>query len=291
MARYWYEPLTFSEWFKRIFSFLNMALFILTAVFVFSEFRFDWFEKLAGSYLVSTNALRPETGVVWETGKQTTNAHESLKTIVNKKEDIRQNVNKAGSFSELVSSLLPGEWVTLEKQQFKSLYLSLEKSSSMKIIDPASLVWLLNGTALDRIFCEGIQGGIKIFFIDSENRVIKEIELQKEEIVEIENSDKPVSGVLTDMNGFQGRIYPAQVFFDALLKLPAEIIPDLMVSPEALLRNEGKLNRVGIFNEAVNGYIKLGFEFEAPGGNQIVFLKGREWAVWQLSLNLKGEGN
>lgn len=291
MARYWYEPLTFFEWLKRIFSFLNIALFMLTAVFVFSEFRFDWFEKLAGSYLVSTNALRPEIGAVWETGKQTTNAHEYLNTIASKKEDIRQNVNKAGSFSELVSSLLPGEWVTLEKQQFKSLYLSLEKSSSLKIIDPASLVWLLNGSNLDRIFCEGVKDGIKIFFIDPENRVIKEIKLQKEEIVEIENADKPITGILTDMPGFQGRIYPAQIFFDALLKLPSEIIPDLMVTSEDLLRQEGKLIRVGIFNEAVNGYIKLGFEFEAPGGNQVVFLKGREWAVWQLSLNLKGEGN
>jgi hypothetical protein len=289
MARYWYEPLSFSEWFKRIFSFLNIALFLLTAIFFISEFRFDWFENLVGSYLASTNEVRPEIGVVWEIGKQTTNAHESLKTIVNKKEDIRKTANAAGSFSELVSSLLPGEWVTLERQQFKSLYLSLEKSSSLKIIDPASLVWLLNGSDLDRIFCEGIKGGIKIFFIDSENRVIKEIELQKEDIIEIENADKPLAGILTDMAGFEDRIYPARIFFDALLKLPAEIIPDLIVNPEALLEQEGKLMRVGIFNEAVNGYIKLGFEFEAPGGDTVVFLKGREWAVWQLSLNLKGE--
>ncbi len=289
MARYWYEPLSFPEWFKRIFSFFNIALFLMTAIFFISEFRFDWFEKLVGSYLASTNEVRPEIGAVWEIGKQTTNAHESLKTIVDKKEDIRQTANAAGSFSELVSSLLPGEWVTLERQQFKSLYLSLEKSSSLKIIDPASLVWLLNGSDLDRIFCEGIKGGIKIFFIDRENRVIKEIELQKEDIIEIENADKPLAGILTDMAGFQDRIYPARIFFDALLKLPAEIIPDLIVNPEALLEQEGKLIRVGIFNEAVNGYIKLGFEFEASGGDTVVFLKGREWAVWQLSLNLKGE--
>jgi len=289
MTRHWYEPLTFSEWFKRIFSFSNIALFMLTTMFFFSEFRFDWFETLVGSYLVSTNELRPETGVVWETGKQTNNAHEYLNTIVSKKEDIRQNANKAGSFSELLSSLMPGEWVTLEKQQFKSLYLSLEKSTSLKIIDPAQLVWLLNGSNLDRIFCEGIKGGIKIFFIDAENRVIKEIELQKVDIIELENSDKPVPGILTDMAGFQDRIYPAPIFFNALLKLPSEIIPDLMVDPEPLLSQEGKIIRVGIFNEAVNGYIKLGFEFESPEGNRIIFLKGREWAVWQLSLNLKGE--
>lgn len=290
MARHWYEPLGFSEWFKRTVSVLNITLFMITAAVVFSEFRFDWFEKLIGSYLVSTNGHRPETGLIWETGKQTNNAHEYLNTIISKKEDIRKTANKASSFSELLSTLLPGEWVTLEKQQFKSLYLGLEKSSSLKIINPAQLVWLLNGTNLDRIFCEGIKGGVNIFFIDSENRVIKEIELKKENVIELENSDKPFSGVLTDMPEFQGRIYQARAFFDALLKLPSEIIPDLMMDPEPLLRQAGKLTRVGIFNEAVNGYIKLGFEFEAAAGNQVVFLKGREWAVWQLSLNLKGEG-
>ncbi len=81
-------------------------------------------------------------------------------------------------------------------------------------------------------------------------------------------------------------------FFDTLFKLPADIIPDLIVNPESLLKQEGKIINIGIWNEAENGYIKLGFEFEKTGGGkQVVFIKGREWAVWQLSLNLRGEGN
>jgi len=291
MIRQWYEPLNFSEWVRRTFSFLNIAVFIFTATFVFSEFRFDWFENLVGTYLASTNEYRPEEGAIWKTGKQTSNAHEYLKEIISKKEDTRLSVHQASSFFDLASNILPGEWVTLEKQQFKTLYLTLEKTTALKIIKPAQLLWLLKGSSLDRIFCEGVLDGIKIYFINSENRVIKLIDLKKEDLIEIENGNQPVSGALSQMEGFLGRIYPAQNFFDALLKLPPDIIPDLMVNSESLLKQDGKIINVGIWNEAENGYIKLGFEFEEKGGKQVVFIKGREWAVWQLSLNLKGDDN
>jgi len=291
MIQQWYEPLSFSEVLRRTFSFLNIAVFIITAVFVFSEFRFDWFENLVGSYLVSTNESRPETGAVWETGKQTASAHEYLNKIISKKEDTRHSVHQAQTFLDLAAGILPGQWVTLEKQQFKKLYLTLEKTIALKIIEPSQLVWLLNGSSLDRIFCEGIKGGIKLYFIDSENRVVKQIDLEKEDILEIESGGKAVPGELADMDGFLGRIYPAQVFFDALFKLPVDIIPDLMVDPESLLNQDGKIIHVGIWNEAQNGYIKLGFEFEEKNSRQVVFIKGREWAVWQLSLNLKEDVN
>lgn len=291
MIRQWYEPLNFSEWIRRTFSFLNIAVLIITATFVFSEFRFDWFENLVGTYLASINEYRPEKGAIWEAGKQTSNAHEYLNEIISKKEDTRLNVHKASSFSDLASNILPGEWVTLEKQQFKTLYLSLEKTTALKIVEPAQLLWLLKGSSLDRIFCEGILEGIKIYFIDSENRVIKQIDLKKEDIIEIENGNQAVPGQLNQMEGFLGRIYPAKNFFAALLKLPRDIIPDLMVNSESLLEQDGKIINIGIWNEAENGYIKLGFEFEEKGGKQVVFIKGREWAVWQLSLNLKGDDN
>ena len=267
---------------------MNIAVFMLTAAIVFSEFRFDWFETLVGSYLVSTNEFRPETGAIWEAGKQTANAHDYLDQIINKRENTRQIVHQATSFFDLASSLLPGEWVTLEKKQFKTLYLALENPLALKIIQPAQLIWLLNGSSLDRIFCEGSPEGIKIYFVDSENRVIQPIDLKNEDLLEIENNEKPVAGELSDMDGFQGRIYSASFFFDALFKLPGDIIPDLMVNPGALLKQEGKITSVGIWNEVENGYIKLGFEFEGAGGKQIVFINGREWAVWQLNLNLKG---
>ena len=291
MIRHWYEPSNFSEWLKRAFSLINIALFVVTAFLIFSEFRFDWFEKVVGSYLASTNELRPETGAIWETGKQTSNAHDYLNKIISQQENAQQNIEQAGSFSSLASRLLPGQWVTLEKQQFKDLYLSLEKTVALNVIEPSQLVWLLNGRNLERIFCEGVADGIKIYFIDSQNRVIEQIDLSKEDILRIENSTKAIPGSLSDMEEFEGRIYSAQTFFQAIFRLPKDILPDLMQNPETLLKQAGQMTRVGIWNEAENGYILLGFEFKEHSQTNVVLVKGREWAVWQLSLNLKGDGN
>ncbi len=289
MIRHWYDPVNFSEWLKRAFSIVNIAVFVVTAFLVFSEFRFDWLEKAVGSYLAATNESRPETGTIWETGKQMSNAQQYLNKIISEQQDVRQNIAQADSLSGLVSRLLPGQWVTLEKQQFKDIYLGLENTAASEIIDPAELVWLLNGRDLERIFCEGVIDGIKFYFIDSQNRVIRQLDLKKEQILKIEKSEKAVAGSLSDMEEFTGRIYSARDFFQAVFTLPKDSIPDLMQNPEALLRADGRMTRVGIWNEARNGYIILGFEFKQGSETEIIFLKGREWAVWQLSLNLKGQ--
>ncbi len=289
MIQKWYEPLSVGEWVRQTLSFLNLGLLILTVAFGASEFRFDWCEKLLGNYLLATNDLRPETGALWEAGRQTSNAHKSLNLIITQREDSRRSVHGAESFPVLLESLGPGEWVTLEKEHFKKLYLSLSPGIGRQIIDPSYLVWLLNGNITDRIFCEGMTEGIKIYFIDSQNRVIRQIDLKKNTIIEIESRNEPVQGRLSEIEAFSNRIYPAAKFFDAMLKLPPEMISELMVDPDLLLEQEGTIQQVGIWNEADDGYIKLGFEFEYRGENRVLLVQAREWAVWQLSLILKGD--
>ena len=47
---------------------------------------------------------------------------------------------------------------------------------------------------------------------------------------------------------------------------------------------------MGVGNSAQDGFISLGFEFRHMGESRVVAVKAREWAVWQLTLVLKGEG-
>ncbi|MBA3010103.1 MAG: hypothetical protein KKF12_19045 [Proteobacteria bacterium] len=289
MIQNWYDPFTAGELWRRIFSFLNLGVLFITLAFGASEFRFDWCERLVGTYLLTTNDTRPETGAVWESGRQTSNAHKSLNQIITRREDTRRSAQSAESFSHLAGSLRPGEWVPLDKDLFKVLYLSLSASAGRKVIDPSHLVWLLNGKTTDRIFCEGQADGVKLYFIDSQNRVIHQIDLKKNAIVEIESGNAPLKVQLKEIEAFAGRIFPAEKFFDAVLKLPTEMISELMVDPDLLLKQNGTIQQVGIWNEAENGYIKLGFEFEYRGENQVLLIQAREWAVWQLSLLLKAE--
>ncbi len=288
MMRNWYDGWGPGEWTRRCFSFLNLGILALTLLLLVAEFRFDWCESLVGRFLMSTNDGRPEIGSIWETGRQTLNARQSLNKIILRKANVEKNVRSATSFTDLAKGLAAGEWVNLDKDQFKRLYLTLALETRQALIEPARLVWLLNGSTTARIFCEGRPGGIKIYFIDSGNRVIRQIDLDTRSLEEIPvGGDNP--GSLDDLPGFSGTIYRADRFFEAVFKLPENMVPDLIQDAEVLLNQAGRLDRVGIWNASEFGYIRLGFEFSRLGQTRVVQVRAREWAVWQLALILKGE--
>lgn len=289
MIHNWYDPPSFSEGMKRAVSFFNLAVFLASFLFVFSEFRFDWCEKLLGAYLLSSNDSRPETGAVWEAGHDTRKAYQSLTDIISRQENVRQSVRDADSFTGLASSLGPGEWVIVEREEFQRFYQSLSPSAARKIVDPARLIWLLKGAAVDRIFCEGGSSGIQIYFIDAGNRVVQQLDLDREELARLQEGPVPENGFLEDQDAFSGRIYPAEEFFRAAFRLPPDMISDLIQDPDLLLDQRGLIRRVGIWNQVENGNIRLGFELEDQGMTWVLFVQAREWAVWQLGLILRGE--
>ncbi|WDP92106.1 MAG: hypothetical protein HUN04_21240 [Desulfobacter sp.] len=281
----WYDAHGPSEWFRRSFSFLHLGLLILTLALVVAEFRFDWCETLAGRFLLSTNQNRPETGSIWESGRHTVSARQSIEGIILEKKNVEQHLRTARSFAELGEGLGGEKWINLDKARFKQLYLALGASERRALIEPARLAWLLNGDRTSRIFCEGRPGGIIIYFIDSENRVIRQLNL------DIKKTGGPgeIPGRLETLEDFSGTIYPADRFFEAVFRLPEEMVPDLIPEGEALLTGTGTLDRVGIWNTAEDGYIRLGFEFVRLDQRRVVVARAREWAVWQLNLILKGE--
>lgn len=284
----WHEPVTLTEWLKRICSVLNLAILSVTCIIVVSEFRFDWCERLVGHYLSFTNEARPENGAVWDAGRQMVSALKSLDQMALARENAGRIVRTAKSFSDLAAQLGPGEWANLDKDRFRVLYLSLPLYLRRNVMDPVRLVWLLNGGATDRIFCEGRMGGMKIFFIDTQNRVIEQVDLDVQTLGN-NGSRAVIPGTLDNEHEFFGRIYPASLFFTAVSRLPGDMRVDLILDTEDLLSEKGALDRVGVSNSAQDGFINLGFEFRHLGESRVVRVKAREWAVWQLTLVLKGE--
>ena len=286
----WYEPSTLTEWFKRIFSFLNLIVIIITIMFVFTEFRYSWCENLIGLYLTSTNDNRPETGTIWETGDKTSKANTHLKEIIDKQQDTKQHALKSSSFLELAAGINPGEWINLDIKHFKKLYIKLPDYTADKLIPSARLLFLLNNPLLDRIFIEGQENkSLKIFFLNSDNLVLEQIELNKKMFETPEQGTQFIMATsLDDFEGFKDRIYPADQFFKAMTDLSFDKINDLIEDPDILLEKNGRIIRAGIWNETEAGYIKLGFEYKHQSQTNVLLVNGREWVVWELIINLKG---
>ncbi len=286
----WYEPFTITEWLKRLFSLLNMAIVLLTFIFVFTEFKYNWCEKSIGSYLALTNSTRPETGTIWQTGDKASKASTHLKKIVDKQRSTTQHARKSTSFQELASGINLGEWINLDKDQFKKMYLKLPDYAADRLIPSVKLIYLLNSTELDRIFVEG-QGNqrLKIFFLNGDNLVLEKIELSNDLFETPEMGTRFVMGAsLDDFEEFKDRIYPADRFFKALIDLSFDKINDLIEDPDILLEKNGEIVRAGIWNETKAGYIKLGFEYKDGLKTNVLLVNGKEWAVWELVINLKG---
>ncbi len=285
----WYEPYNTKEWLKRIFSIQHLVIFLVAASLVVAELRFDWCERLTGGYLASGNGERPEIGAVWRTGARVTKAQDYLENVIGKKQDAARHAKDAISFQQLAETIAFGQWTTLDKDHFKKLYLALPSPEAARFIQPAELVWLLGSTDIQRIFCEGTQDGLGLYFLDLNNRVMKKLSLNRGLLKLFEEKGASFEGGLEEIPGFGERLYPAAVFFKALLDLPQEIVSDLITDPERLLREEGDLVRAGIGSSSESGHVELGFEFESSGRRSVVLVKGREWAVWLLSVGLDKE--
>ena len=285
----WYGPGTPEEWLKRSCSVLNLVIISVVCIFVVSEFRFDWCERLVGNYLASTNDVRPEMVPSGTRVGTWLMPCSPLDQMALERESAGRTVRTAESFADLSAKLGPGEWANLDKDRFRELYLALPAYRSRHVVDPVRLVWLLNGGVTDRIFCEGRLDGMKIFFIDSRNRVVQQVDL---DVKTLGNSGSPsvMPGTLENIPDFFGRIYPAALFFDAVSRLPGEMSADLILDTQDLLSEKGALDRVGVGNAVQDGLITLGFEFRHLGDSRVVAVKAREWAVWQLTLMLKADG-
>ena len=96
-----------------------------------------------------------------------------------------------------------------------------------------------------------------------------------------------MEGPLETLPNFKDRIYPADRFFAALESLPPEIRRNIVSQPEKFLGMPGDILRVGISDEAVAGFIELGFEVEDAEQPRVVLTQGLEWAVWQLRSQLE----
>ena len=61
-----------------------------------------------------------------------------------------------------------------------------------------------------------------------------------------------------------------------------EVREGVSVDPNTSFVVPGNIVRVGISDEAISGFIQIGFEIESGAQQMLILLQGHEWAVWRL---------
>jgi hypothetical protein len=284
----WAEPRDFREWAKRMFALQPMLLLLVLSSIFILELRFDWIERILGSYLVTTNSERPESGSIWEKSHQTRTAQQTLEQILTDRQTMQREARNAATFTQIAANVALGKGVMLSADHFRKLYLRLAPSIAHDIISPFELLALVSEGRWRRTYFEKSITGLMIYLLDANNRVLRQLELDSVLLSQLERGEVALAESLDHLPIFKNRIYPADQFFNSLESFPEEVRRSMVPHPETLLAISGQIVRVGISDETLSGFIELGFEFFDGTQHHVVLVQGHEWAVWHLRSHLEG---
>jgi hypothetical protein len=267
----WAEPRDFREWAKRVFALRPILLLMMVSCIFILELRFDWMERILGSYLVTTNSERPESGSIWEKSHQTRTAQQALEQILTDRQALQREARSAATFTQIAANVALGKGVMLSADHFRKLYSRLAPSIAHDIISPFELLGLVSTGRWRRTYFEKSLTGLMIYLLDADNRVLRQLELDSVLLSQLKRGEVALAESLDELPIFNNRIYPADQFFDSLESLVS-----------------GKIVRVGISDETLSGFIELAFEFFDGTQHRVVLVQGHEWAVWRLRSHLEG---
>ncbi len=284
----WAEPSNFKEWGKRMFALRPLLIFTLISTVFILELRFDWVERFLGSYLVTTNSERPESGSIWEKSHQTRTAQQALEQILSNRQSIQREARNADSFTQIAAKVTAENGVMLSADHFRRLYMRLAPSIAEEIISPLDLLALVSKGRWHRAYFEKAADGLIVYLLDAENRVLRQLELRSHLLSQLERGEVALPESLDELPNFKNRIYTANQFFQSLESFHEEARRGILPHPELLLSAPGQIVRVGISDETDSGFIELGFEFLDGNQHRVLVVQGQEWAVWRLRAHLEG---
>ena len=278
----WAEPKSFKEWSQRALGLRPVLVTLLVFCVIILEMRFDWMERVLGTYLMTTNSVRPESGAIWEKGHQARTAQKTLEKIVTDRQISQREARNAESFAQITANLSTGQGVMMSVDRFRNLYLQLPQAVSQEVISVFDLLRIASDGRWRRTYFENSGTGLIVYLLDGDNRVLHRIDISAHLLNQLDPQSSTMVESLEDLPKFKNRIYPAERFFNALDVFDEESRRNMLPYPEMLLKQAGQIVRVGISDEAAAGFIELGFEIRNSARRMVVVVQGQEWAVWRL---------
>jgi hypothetical protein len=281
----WYAPVNFSAWIRRALPPRVVVLAVAVAILAATEMRFDWMEKTAGAYLVSTNTYRPQLGAIWEQGHKADSARQALAKFANQRHNIQREAQQAGSMGQVISSIIDEKGAMVSADHFLAVYLKLPPMLAAEIVSPYQLLAYSNGGTWQRTLLEKQDGHLHIYLLDTQNQVIDRMQLGPELIGHIERGEVAISSSLDQLSDFDA-VYSADRFFSSLNTLPEAVRKKIIAHPEDLLRVSGRIRRVGLSSRGFGDAVDLGFEVEASEGVKVILMQGGRDEVRRLQNSL-----
>lgn len=282
-----FAPNSFNASLVRLLAPRCFVLLLVVAGMVATEFRFGWIEGAIGSYLITTNRLRPESGTIWEQGHQSDQARRTLAQYTNQRRDAQREARRATTMGQVVTGITDDSGAMISAARFVELYLKLPPVLSHEIVSPYILLARLSNGQWRRTFFERREQELAIYLLDRHSQVLHRLDVGPGLVELIRRGEVAIQTGLHQLGDFAGNIYMAAQFFDVLNSLSPLVRQGIIAHPEELLSISGRIVQVGISSQSAGGAVDLGFEVAEAGGTKVILTQGRAKDVRRLQWALK----
>jgi hypothetical protein len=284
----WYHPIDIKTWFRRLLTPRSLILGLLLLVLAVTELRLDWIENMVGAYLVKTNHGRPESGAIWDQGRKSSQARQTLESYMNQRRSAQDEARRAVSLGQLVTAVEGTGNAMLSAEHFIELYMKLPPVLSHELISPFTMLSYTSGGRWQRTYFEFQEPQLLVYLLDGDNQVLHRLSINPGLLALIRRGEVAITTGLEQLSDFKSYIYEADRFFNTLNSFPAAVRQAIIAHPEDLLRVSGRLVRVGIAAAAVGNTVDLGFEIQAADGLKVILMQGAAGEVRALQRILEG---
>jgi hypothetical protein len=278
----WYAPRNYKDYIRRWTAWPSVLLLGLITILLVTEFRFSWLEKAVGAYLETTNSSRPESGAIWDQGRQSESARQTLNEYLNQRQGVQREVREASSLGQVLAGLGEDRTAMISAGHFIELYLKLPPVLAYEVVSPYVLLGQLSTRKWQRTFFEQQDRQLAIYLLDDQNQVLHRIAVGDEMMEYIRQGEIALHTGLHQLGDFAAHVYPAEVFFNTLNQMPEEVRKGIVPSPEELLRISGRVTQVGISSRPTGDVTELGFEVEDLQGAKVFLTQSRTRDVQQM---------
>lgn len=252
------------------------AVFILLFI---AEIFFDIFEISIGRIFLWTNAIRPQTGRLWEEDHKEQIGLEELDSAT-QQETLQENSNQpVQNLDDLEALLSIRRSMSMNRDEFNEFYKSIPQNQSRKIVDPLDL-FALNRTSDWHKTQLSLSGNQLVFyFLDGYEKPIRESHVS---LYEEDGQHTVALSELEQDEKFRGRLVPADVFYQAFNQLPRAYQLQIVNDPYKLVQWGNTLQRVGLSLYVEPNGVEIVFEIQDDDRTRTQSMYASEMAVGYL---------
>ncbi len=259
-----------------------IVILMIFVIIITVELTTNFVEKSAGAYLNWRNADREAWGTLWVKEASKRDAARQLDAETAEANRLRRKAELVNSFAELIPIMPSGVGVPITPAKFVELYKKIPTVLQSNLIPSSDLSNLYWSNKIRRASAWVDDDNLVIYLIDSRNRVIRDVVIDKYTFRAVSNYGKTVIGRIENMPVFANFTLSSEDFFHHLYELSQPQQTNRIIDPNALLSVAKPVTQVGIGTKDDDRYGILGFESIGADGYYVITFPVPNEALWEF---------